>query len=182
MMQRAYQIAVVVFSVLLIVALSGCVTNTRTKKVTDADIIAESHQAAYKLIQQSGSALAKDEPLLVASFANIDNLESSSSFGRIVSQHFASVFSKQDFKVVEMLLRNNVYISRGEGEFLLTRAIKNISAEHNAQAVIVGTYAVGAARVYVTSKVVRTKDSTVLAAYDFSLPLGPDTKSLLRKK
>jgi TolB-like protein len=175
-----FRLTLVPILLILIVLLVGC-TSPETRKIeNDADIISMSHSAAKKLILQSGERLGP-EAIIVASFASIDNLEKSSSFGRIVSQQFASEFSNNGYTIIEMLLRNNVYIARGEGEFLLSRSIQALSMEHNAQAVIVGTYAIGANNVYVTSKVIRASDSMVLASYDFSLPLGPDTDRMLRK-
>jgi hypothetical protein len=52
---------------------------------------------------------------------------------------------------------------------------------HNADAVIVGTYAMGVEHVYVTAKIVRTSDAVVLAADSFELALGPDTRRMLQE-
>ncbi|MDP6855818.1 MAG: FlgO family outer membrane protein, partial [Arenicellales bacterium] len=112
-----------------------------------------SHGAAKKMISQSKDRLDPGS-LILASFADIDNLENSSTFGRIVAQQIGSVFSSQGYKIIEMLLRGNVYIGKGEGEFLLSRALKDLSSEHDAQAVIVGIYAVGSKSVYVTAKLI----------------------------
>lgn len=147
---------------------------------TDADIISTSHEAAVALMNGAGTKVSRG-PLLVASFANIDDLDKSSSFGRIVAQHFASAFASNNFEVVEMLLRSNVYIARQKGEFLLSREIRNLSMEHNATAVVVGTYAVGKEHVYVTAKLINAGNNTLLASYDYKLPIGPDTHQLLRR-
>jgi len=175
-----YRFLLIPTLIFLSVFLAGCETAGVRDTRADADIISMSHAAAKKLIIQAGSRLGP-EPIIAASFANIDNLEKSSSFGRIVSQQFVSTFANNGYTVVEMLLRNNVYIARGEGEFLLSRSIQLLSTEHNAQAVIVGTYAVGGNNVYITSKIIRSSDNIVLASHDFSLPLGPDTTKLLRR-
>ena len=79
-----------------------------------------------------------------------------------------------------MLLRNNIYIAEGEGEFMLSRALKNISAEHDVQAVIVGTYAIASNNANVVAKIVKVADSIVLSSHDYTLPLGPDTRQLIR--
>jgi hypothetical protein len=57
--------------------------------------------------------------------------------------------------------------------------LRDLSVEHDAQAAIVGTYAVGVNNVYVTAKVIRASDSVVLASEDFVLPLGPDMKKMV---
>ncbi len=158
-----------------VLALAGCQTNGPVK---DVNMIPISHGAAKKMISQSKDRLDPGS-LILASFADIDNLENSSTFGRIVAQQIGSVFSNQGYNIIEMLLRGNVYIGKGEGEFLLSRALKDLSAEHDAQAVIVGIYAVGSKSVYVTAKLIQASDSIVLASEDFVLPLGPDLRTLV---
>jgi TolB-like protein len=81
-----------------------------------------------------------------------------------------------------MLLRNNVYIKQRGGEFLLSRELRNISSEHNAQAVIVGTYATGRKNVFVTARLIRANDSVILASHDYSLPVDPDVAFMLRNR
>lgn len=119
-------------------------------------------------------------PVIAASFVNIDNLFQSSTFGRMVSQQVVTQFSNKGFTVIEMLLRKNVYIKSQSGEFLLSRELQNISAEHNAQAVIVGTYAQGSRSLFVTAKVIDAVTNIVIASHDYVLPIGPDTSYMLR--
>jgi len=158
---------------LLFVVVSGC---------SQMGIISSNHLAAVELAKRAGAELDPERPIIAASFTDINNLDKSSSFGRIASQHLASQFSTQGYTVIEMLLRSNVYIKKREGEFLLSRALRNISSEHNAQAVIVGTYAVGATKIFVTSKIIRTDDSMVLASYDYALDIDSDIKELLSER
>jgi len=171
--------------VLVVMALllaTGCANNgTRKSTIEDADIVSISYGAADRLMAQAGGNIDMGKAIVAASFANIDNLTGSSSFGRIVSQQLSSRFTQKGYKVAEMLLRNNIYIKEREGEFLLSRALKNISAQHDAQAVIVGTYAVASNNVYVTAKVVRTADSVVLSSHDYKLPIGSDMRKLIRR-
>ncbi len=163
------------FLVLAASVLAGCQTNGPVK---DVNMIPISHDAAKKMISQSKDRLDPGS-LILASFADIDNLENSSTFGRIVAQQIGSGFSSEGHHVIELLLRDTVYIGVKEGEFLLSRALKDLSLEHDAQAAIVGTYAVGENNVYVTTKVIRASDSVVLASQDFVLPLGPDVRKLV---
>jgi TolB-like protein len=175
-------------ALVMVLTLSGCASTARQdyllcqskKQIPDVDIINTSHLAAEALIQKSLSELNSSEPLLAASFANIDNLEQTSSFGRIISQQFATAFSDKGFTLVEMLLRKDVYIKQQGGEFLLSREVIALSEVHNAPVVIVGTYAVGKKSVFITAKIIDVRESTVLAAHDYQLPLGPDTKHLLK--
>ncbi len=141
--------------------------------------INHNHSAAQKLVDNAKGRLDKGKPLIVASFVNINALSESSSLGRSISQQFATIFTNNGYRVIELLLRKDIYIREDSGEFLLSRELKNISHHHQAQAVIVGTYAVGETRVYVTSKVINADTGIVLSAHDYSLPIDKDTKALL---
>lgn len=145
----------------------------------DGNIIKENYTAADSLIKQSGNTLLKDQPVLVASFVNIDNLNSSSTFGRITAEQIASRLSQQSIKVIEMKLRDNVFIKQKSGEFMLSRELKNISQEYEAQAVLCGTYAIGEYDVFVSSKLIRAVDGVILSSYDYTLPKGPNMSTLI---
>lgn len=177
--------SVLVFALLVLtLSVAGCTIVPRSspwaKSAVDGDIIGASHAAADSLYSQTSGSLSPNRPLIVATFVNIDNLEQTSSFGRIVAQQFATRFTQLGFPLIEILLRKDIYIKQKGGEFLLTREFQLLSEAHNAQAVIVGTYASGKGSVFVTSKLVRAKDNTVMASFDYRLPVGPDTHHLLQ--
>lgn len=164
-------------------SLAGCTdTHSTRPQISDTNLIATNHSAAENLLALSSTKLSKSQPVLVASFVDVDNLESSSTFGRITSEQVASKLSQSGYPVIEMKLRNNVFIKEQSGEFILSRELVNLSTEHDAQAVLAGTYAVGTNSVWVTSKLIRTTDGVILSSYDYVLPMGPDTKTLLRNK
>ena len=169
----------IAFVLALLLPLSAC--ETPPKKINDANIVEKSHHAAQALINNLQWDMEAGRPLIVASFANIDNLGESSSLGRIVSQQLASQFTQKGYSVIEVLLRRSVYIKQQQGQFLLSRDVQELSREHDAQAVIVGTYAVGADNIYITAKLIRAQDSIVLAAHDYTLPMGPDAQALLKR-
>jgi TolB-like protein len=174
--------AAIIASALLMLVTVGCdgTLPVAAPEPVSADIVGSSHMAADAMADHSANALDQSKPLIAATFVNIDDLSQASSFGRIVSEQVASRFTDRGFKVVEMLLRNDVYIQQKGGEFLLSRELKNISSKHDAQAVIVGTYAMGRKNVYVTAKLIRANDNIVLASYDYSLPMDPDVAFMLR--
>ncbi|MBL7202856.1 MAG: hypothetical protein ISS63_00815 [Desulfobacteraceae bacterium] len=122
-----------------------------------------------------------DEPILAASFVNIDDLTKSSTLGRIVSEQIASRLAQHGFKIVEVKLRQeSVFIKEGKGEFLLSREVLNLGASRSAHAVLVGTYAVSKNFIFVSARVVRAEDSSVVTGYDYELPNDVTTKSMLR--
>jgi TolB-like protein len=143
-------------------------------------MIASHHDAARYLIRMAGTELQPDSRMIAASFADVNNLTSSSTFGRMASQQLVSSFVIQGYSFVEMLLRNSVYIDSREGEFLLSREVADLSTEHNAPVVLVGTYAVAGNNVFVTAKLIRTADNIIVASYDYAVPYTSEMRTLLR--
>ena len=125
--------------------------------------------------------LSLDEPILAASFVNIDDLTKSSTLGRIVSEQIASRLAQHGFKMIEVKLRQeSVFIKEGKGEFLLSREVLSLGATRGAHAVLVGTYAVSTNFIFISARVVRTEDSSVVTGYDYELPNDATTRSMLR--
>lgn len=63
---------------------------------------------------------------------------------------------------------------------MLSREIKDISQNHKAQAVVVGTYADSSSAVYVSAKIVSLANNSTMAAFDYVIPGNIDIRYLLR--
>ena len=148
-------------------------------RTQDSDLVFESYQAADAMLAQVPWLRDKKQPLLTASFVNVNDLENSSGLGRMISEQVSSRFAQQGYTMVELKMRNAIFIKEKAGEFALSRSVKAVSQNHNAAAVIAGTYAIGRRSVYINARMIRAIDNVILASYDYSLPLGPDTKALL---
>jgi len=148
-------------------------------ELRDADIVANSYQAAQRLIAASHQPIDREHPVLVASLVNVSNVMQSSNFGRIVSEQISSHLTQMGYEMRELKFRSSFLIKNGTGELVLSRKIKDIGQQQKAQAVVTGVYAVAKRSVYVTLRLLRAEDGRVISAYDYVLPLGPDTLALL---
>ncbi len=161
----------------------GCASSTDDAPIRpiirDADLVGKNYNAAEALLARTPWLKERRDPLLAASFVDINNLEISSGLGRVIGEQIGSQFTQQGFTVMEIRMRDNIYVAEGSGEFALSRSVREISQSHNAAAVIAGTYAVGRQSVFVNARLIRATDNLVLAAYDYVLPLGPDARALL---
>lgn len=157
----------------------GCAAQqsaARSDAAWDGNLVKVGYSMADKLADNAAQSIGPSDTLIVASFVNINNLEESSSFGRIIAEQIASRFAQRGQRVIEMKLRqNSIFISEGKGEFMLSRDLREISRTHNASAVVVGTYADGGDRLYVSARLVRPTDSIVISASDFGIPMQPNT-------
>jgi TolB-like protein len=161
--------------------LTAAENNIRLVDANDDIITAANYKAAEYLIGKSPKDMFKNSPLLVASFVNVDNLNESSTFGRMISEQISSRFKQLGCTAIEMKLRTTIFIKEGSGEFLLSRELSDISTKYNAQAVVVGTYASASDRVYLTVRIVNAADSTILASYDYNVPMTRDVFKMLLK-
>jgi TolB-like protein len=117
--------------------------------------------------------------ILSASFVDVNDIENSSSFGRMMAEYICSRLGQKGFTVVEMKLRESIYMKEKAGEFLLSRNIKDVSAAHEAQAVVVGTYARTKEEVLVSAKLIQAGNSKILAFCDLKMRLSRSLMDLL---
>ncbi|MGA1979652.1 MAG: FlgO family outer membrane protein [Sedimentisphaerales bacterium] len=163
------------------ILLAAAENNIRLVDANSDVITAANYKAAEYLVEKLPEEMFKDSPLLVASFVNVDDLNQSSTFGRTVSEQISSRLKQLGYTAIEMKLRTTIFIKEGSGEFLLSRELSDISTKHRAQAVVVGSYAAASDRVYLTVRVINVTDSTILASYDYNIPMTRDIFKMLLK-
>lgn len=163
------------------ILLTATENNIRLVDVNDDVITGANYEAAEYLIKNLPKEMLSDSPLLVASFVNLDDLKESSTFGKMVSEQILSRFKHLGYTAIEMKLRTETFIKDDSGEFSLSRELSEISTKHNAQAVVVGSYAAASDRVYLTVRVISVADSRILASYDYNIPMTRDVFKMLLK-
>lgn len=143
-----------------------------------ANLITVNYRATDALMQ--GVVLGAGQPVLVATLVDQEDLGESSRLGRLFSEHIASRLSQLGVKVVELKLREQLFMKQSTGALLLSREVRDVSQAHNAQAVVVGTYTSSGQTLYVSLKLVRPEGNTVVSSHDYALPLNANIKGLLR--
>ena len=174
-------LGVVVVSAL---ALQGCTTNPvhsyyygdRAGGMSRTDLIEVNERATDALLLNA--ALDAGQPLLVATLVNVDRLNESSRLGRIFSEQIAGRMVQRGLRVTEVKLRDNLVLHREQGELLLSREVREVSQAQNAQAVVVGTYAVSASVVYISLKLVNPVGNHVIAAHNYAVPVDENVRTL----
>ncbi|HHB92665.1 MAG TPA: hypothetical protein ENK59_05575 [Thioploca sp.] len=155
--------------------------NHQSEIVKDDNLIAASYTAVDKLIQDATPILSPQTNLLVTSIADIDNLTYTTTFGRLLGEQLASRFTQQGYMVTEAKFNDNLKIIPRNGEFVLSRELRELRDFSWVNMVITGTYAVSKNKVYITLKILDFTTSKVIASYAYTLPTGQNTLSLLQK-
>lgn len=166
-----------IFVLIVAIALIGCaqpktsVNNTSYQRNGEPNLVQVSHVIVSELENNLKAPISSDDTIIVASFVDVNNLNESSTFGRIMAEQVGSRLAQKGYKVIEMKLRqNSVFVQQEMGEFLLSRDLKDISRNHNASAVVVGTYGNSKNKVYVSVRIVDPKNSVILASSNCRIP------------
>ncbi|MBF0620553.1 MAG: hypothetical protein HQL54_01370 [Magnetococcales bacterium] len=154
----------------------------QARAAEDVDLIRVSHSMADALIgelRKNHPSFHRHKPILVTSFVNRSDLNSSSDLGLMLSDQVASRFSQQGYTIVEARLRPDLAIRERQGEFILSRDIEKLSQEYKAYAVIVGKYTRGRDKIYLDTQLIQVRNRQVLASINAKLPIGDDTRDFL---
>lgn len=169
----------------ILLLLSGCADTPSSPPLpppkyltaADSDFIKANYTAAESLVKTSLGTLDKSAPIIVATLVNIDSLEKSSTLGRTVSEQVATRLANMGYTVKEMKLRGTLFIKSSTGELLLSREVKDISALHKAQAVVVGTYSDAREYLYLNLKLVDANNN-IRSGYDYAIPASPLVRNM----
>lgn len=141
--------------------------------VLTGGLVKSGYVIADTLISKSKVQIGNNDTILVASFVDINNLQESSTLGRMLAEHVASRLSQRGYKVIDMRLRTeSVFMQEGRGEFLLSRDLREVSKNYNASAVVVGTYGEALYGTYISARIINPSDSTIISSCDYGLAVG----------
>lgn len=171
-------------AVMAALGLQGCASNpVSTYYYGDrtgggrADLIDVNERATDALLLHA--VLDANQPVLVATLVNVDRLNESSRLGRIFSEQIAGRMAQRGLRVTEVKLRDSLVLHRDQGELLLSREAREVSQAQNAQAVVVGTYAMSASVLYLSLKLVNPVGNHVVAAHNYAVPVDENVRTLL---
>lgn len=119
-------------------------------------------------------------PIGVTTFVNIDDLYSSSTFGRMVGEQLMSELAMKGFDVIELRHSDALQFLDSSGEFALSRDVRAVRPQRTLAAVVVGTYVVSPERVYLNARLVQPSTSLVLSAGSVEMSKTAELAKLLR--
>lgn len=116
---------------------------------------------------------------LPTSFVHQDDFTQTSSLGRFVAEQLFHEFTQRGFPVREYRLGSEVRIKEGQGEFLLSRDVANISAKNPGLVFVVGTYYVDRDAVFMNARLIRGTDGGVLRTAQLIIPANAMARRML---
>jgi hypothetical protein len=175
------KISTLLIPALLAASLSGCGA-FRHYETKDADLVDVSYDAVDDLKARLTRKLPKHSLIIVTTLLNVDNLNKTSAFGRIVSDQIASAFHQSGYRIIGMEMPIDLFVMTEDGALQLSDDTKKLLNRYQAAVLVGGVYAPGKKNSYVSLRVIDTVTKNVISATDFSVPMGPDAKLLMTPK
>jgi TolB-like protein len=169
-----------VLALLACALLSACATSGPAfGPPQSSQLIAANYAAAESLAFGSQRPIPRDAPIIVATLVKLEDITSSSNLGRLVSEQLASRLTQLGYAVPDLKLRGSILVRADQGELLASRDVLQIALGYHAQAIVVGTYAVGADVVFVHVELIDAATGRAISAYDYFLPMISQVRVLL---
>ncbi len=134
---------------------------------------------AIQLKQNIQDGQLRDWPCIVATFVDIDNLEHSSRFGRVLAEAVGSELFKQGADIKDVRPAKALYFQPGTGELILSRDAKKVAASVSARAVVTGTYSDSAHSVIVNVRLIDLYNGKVVSVAGEEIAKTKSIKTLL---
>ncbi len=132
-------------------------------------IAKKTYDAVDMLINRSLVKIDPNKNILATSIVDVSDIESSSALGRLISEQISGRIAQQGYTVSEPKLRSDLSVNT-QGEMMLSRSLADLRARYDAQAVITGTYAVGAEYIHINLKLIALDNGQILSSMDYILP------------
>lgn len=134
---------------------------------------------AAQTLADRAQGLIKTRPIIVATIVSVDDLDSSSTFGRLASQLIANRIEQRGFLVRDVTYMRALTLEPATGELALSRNASKIGAAINAQAVVAGTYAVAGREIYLNLRMLSADSGELISSADAVIPLNDNTYPLV---
>ena len=131
------------------------------KKHTEIDKAIQ--DLANRLFSSSRLKKEKVDDIALTSFVNLHNFDTSSHFGRTLSEAFFDEMYIRGFAVSDFRGQETIAIN-DKGEYLLTRNIKKLNKDIHSDHALVGTYSVFEEKVLINVRVVDLMSGKIVAS------------------
>lgn len=183
-MKRATKIALLAAAILL----SGCAdkceivdkNGTVIKKLTPpapikaaTDLDSVTSQITSDLVSCKAMSIVKDSKVAVTSFVPNSNISKTSDFGRLLCETLASKMHTAGVEMIEAKAQKTLTLSaQSNGDFALSRDVKNLRNSAGARFVVVGYYDNIDGKLQINSRLLDLETSSVLSVSSILLSSG----------
>lgn len=122
----------------------------------------------------------KNRPTVVTSLSHLDNLNETSTFGRLVSEHLLHELLVRGWSVNDIRTTQDLIINP-EGEFALSRDIKRLRSAMPAENVVAGSYSITGDGILLTVRVIDFSSGRILSSAETRFKIDSFIAGLIYK-
>ncbi len=123
-----------------------------------------------------------NQPIVVATFIDLNNLDKSSIFGRVLGERLLTELHQAGFTVAELRKGKDLFIRKEIGELALSDEAKEILGQSNARAVLAGTYVVTEKTIIINARLIDVAAPLILSSCSYDLKLNKDLSKMLSEE
>ena len=164
-----------------VLLLSGCVpqaTTGGTTSVVTPDFFGVGEELALQL--SSGMrGVGGGQRLILTTVVDLDNLYTTTRFGRTLTEALSTSLFRHGFGVVEIRKSAELLIRDNQGELMLTRDAKLLAKQQQAAAILTGTYSLTPTTVILNLRLLDAGSQQVLSVAGLELQRSRNINHLL---
>ena len=122
----------------------------------------------------------KSKPTVVSSFASLENLTETSSFGRLVGEHLMHELYVRGWQINDIRLSRELIIG-ADGELAVSRDIKRLRSSVPAANIVTGSYTLSADGILLSVRVIDFGTGQVISSAETRFKGDPFLASLVSK-
>ncbi len=117
-----------------------------------------------QLLAGSKEPIAGELRVTVASFVNLDEMYETSALGRYLGEQMLHELQRARVDAVDVRMMPAMQISKGHGEYALSRDMNELNYAHQADAVVAGTYSVADGQIFVNARILENNTGLLLSS------------------
>lgn len=134
---------------------------------------------ATTILGQLRTVEVVNQPIIVTTFVNLNNLNKSSVFGRALAERLLTELHMTGFTVSEIRKGKDIFLREELGELILTRDARDTMGRTHARAVLAGTYVATSDSVIVNARLIDLHTPLILSSCSYTLKMTKELEKLL---
>lgn len=182
-MSRGYAVRLLALAA-VIMFVAGCASLTPPRRHADAAPGDEGDRLgarylAYTIKGQLRHREVVNQPIVVTTFVDLNNLDKSSVFGRVLAEKLLTELHQAGFTVSEIRKGRDIYMRKELGEIILSRDLKEAPGQTRARAILAGTYVATEGAIIVNARLIDTNSPLILSSCSYNLKMNKELEKLL---
>ncbi len=123
---------------------------------------------------------ALDSPVIVTTFVDLNDLDKTSVFGRVMAEKLLNELTRKGFLVVEIRRAQDLFVKKSVGEMILTRDIEELAKSTRAMSILAGTYVATTRAVIINARLIDIKSPEILSSISYEVELTEEIENLIK--